>query len=73
MDTAMWLPIITCAVGIACGIPTEVRSNNPQESVADCRLVAMLALEFLGYDDAAIKRRFVIRCDPAHVGGRAKP
>lgn len=69
----MWLPVITCAAAIACGIPTEVRGNNPQESVADCHLVATIALNLLGYDNAAIKRRFVIRCDPAHVGGRAKP
>lgn len=53
----MWIAVITCAAGIACGITSPVTKTGLQ-SFDHCMEVAKLAIDLAGYDRA----RFTITC-----------
>ena len=53
-----WFVAISCAVGVQCGLPGEVRGKTPHLTETECRLAGDAAIEFVGYD----KARFVVRC-----------
>lgn len=57
----MWVFVITCAVGIQCGIPTELRGQGRHLFETECRLAAEATIDAGGYD----KARFVVRCERA--------
>ena len=55
----MWVVVLQCAVGIACGLTADIRGNTPHTTEAECKQAGELAIELAHLE----KRRFVIRCE----------
>lgn len=56
----MWVFVISCAAGIQCGIPTELRGKARYAiTETECRMAGEAAIESGGYD----RVRFVVKCE----------
>ena len=57
----MWIGVISCVVGVACGLSVPLKSRHPEVTEARCLVNANAALRFV-MDEVNVKN-FFVRCE----------
>jgi hypothetical protein len=63
----MWYGILSCAVGVVCGLVSPVTAPTPMPTQEDCEQVSQLALEIVAPDPEDASKYKIVCVKREHI------